>query len=568
MKTAIIGGLFLVNAACDFAGTNSKGTKVIISEKAAANFDYFNYEGQDGFYMNNPLPGDDYFYNPIFPGWYSDPSICSDGEHFFLVTSTFSYFPGVPLFYSEDLVNWEQIGHVLDRESQLDLSGQGISEGIFAPDISYNPHNDTYYMITTNIRKGNFFVKTKDPFTKWSDPVWLPDVKGIDPSFFFDDNGKAYIVNNDAPDGEVLYEGHRAIRIHEFDVTKEETIGESKMLVNGGVNIAEKPVWIEGPHLYKINGEYFLMCAEGGTSVNHSEVIFKGDSPMGKFKPWKDNPILTQRHLDPNRRMPVTSAGHADIIEDKNRQWWSVFLACRPIGGEFENLGRETFMMPVRWSEDGFPYLTKGNELIPMIVRKKGMERKDSVTFGNFQMNDDFNTPNLGHEWMTLRGPADELYSLTENPGFLSLKFSDVKSSVRKTPAFVCRRIQHHKFECSAKLFFKPENDDDAAGLLLFKDETHQYFMSVSKKGNKERVALEKISGEGTEVLAASLINCKDDPITFKIHSRGKLWDFYFSLGDNEPELFIGDVDAHYLSTDNSWGFTGTTIGMYATKNN
>lgn len=568
MKAAIIGGLFIVIGACNIAGTDSEGTKVIISDKAAANFDYFHYKGQDDFYTNNPLPGEDYFYNPILPGWYSDPSICTDGEYYFLVTSSFSYFPGVPLFYSKDMVNWRQAGHVLDRKSQLELDGQRVSEGIFAPAISYNPYNETYYMITTNIRKGNFFVKTRDPFGKWSDPVWLPDVKGIDPSFFFDDDGKAYIVNNDAPDGDVLYEGHRAIRIHEFDVAKEETIGESKMLVNGGVNIEEKPVWIEGPHLYKINGEYFLMCAEGGTSVDHREVIFKGDSPMGKFKPWKDNPILTQRHLDPNRRMPVTSAGHADIIEDKNGKWWSVFLACRPINGEFENLGRETFMMPVRWSDDGFPYMTKGNELIPMIVRKKGVERKDSITFGNFEIKDDFNSPNLGHEWMTLRNPADELYSLTENPGFLSLEFSDIKTTERKTPAFVCRRIQHHKFECSAKLFFNPGNDNDAAGLLLFKDEAHQYFLSISKKGKKERVALEKISGEDTEVLAASLINSEDNLITFKIHSRGKLWDFYFSLGDNEPELFIGDVDAHYLSTDNSWGFTGTTIGMYATKNN
>ena len=380
----------------------------LIPEKSVAYFDYFNYSGNDDYYNENPLSEEDQFYNPILPGWYSDPSICKRGEDYFLVTSTFSYFPGVPIFHSTDLVNWKQIGHILDRPSQLPLDGQRIGEGIFAPAISYNPHNETFYMITTNIRRGNFFVKTKDPFGEWSDPVWLPEVQGIDPSIFFDDDGKAYIVNNDAPDGRPLYPGHRAIRVQEFDWKNEKASGNGKMIVNGGVNIAEKPIWIEGPHIYKINGKYFLMNAEGGSGPEHSEVIFRGENPMGPFIPWDKNPILTQRHLDKNRSNPIGWAGHADLVQDKAGDWWAVFLACRPIDNEFENLGRETFIIPVKWSDDGFPYMTEGDDLIPMILSKKGVKR-ENVTFGNFSVKDDFNENELGFEWMTLRTPASDL---------------------------------------------------------------------------------------------------------------------------------------------------------------
>lgn len=559
--------LIVISFSCNSSEKSAHQKRLLNLNSRDAIFDYFYYKGEDSFYENYPLPGDDYFYNPILPGWYSDPSICTNGEDYFLVTSTFSYFPGVPIFHSKDLVNWQQIGHVLDRPSQLDLANQRVSEGIFAPAISYNPHNKTYYLITTNIRKGNFFVKTKDPFGHWSDPIWLPDVHGIDPSFFFDDDGKAYIVNNDAPDGEPLYDGHRVIRIHEFDVEKEMTTGKSKILVNGGVNIEDKPVWIEGPHLYKINGEYFLMCAEGGTSVNHSEVIFKSQSPMGDYIPWDKNPILTQRHLDPERELPITCAGHADLIEDKDGRWWAVFLACRPIDGQFENLGRETFLMPVKWSDDGFPYMTKGNELIPRVLKKEGVTRADNVTFGNFEIYDDFDTTKLDYQWMTLRGPADNLISLKENPGFLTLRFSKISASQKNTPAFVCRRIQHHKFRCSTKLYFNSKDSNDASGLLLFKDESHQYFLSVRKKGKKLRIALEKITSDEPETLAASLLDVKNKPIVLEVVSHGKLWDFYYTIEGMERELLISGVDAYYLSTANSFGFTGTTIGMYAVRN-
>lgn len=535
-------------------------------KKTTAYFDSFLYEGKDDFYRENPLPGDDYFYNPILTGWYSDPSICTNGDDYFLVTSTFSYFPGVPLFHSKDLVNWKQVGHILDRPSQLPLDGQKISEGIFAPAISYNPRNQTYYMITTNIRRGNFFVKTKDPFGSWSDPIGLPDVKGIDPSFFFDDDGKAYIVNNDVPDGGSQYDGHRAIRVLEFDAASDKTFGPSIMLVNGGINLNEKPIWIEGPHLYKIKGRYFLMCAEGGTSVNHREVIFGGDSPMGKFTPWSGNPILTQKHLDPKRTLPITCAGHADLVQKKNGEWWSVFLACRPINNEYENLGRETFLMPVKWSADGFPYMTENNDVVPSVIQMKGVKRASESKYGNFKITEQFDKEKLANEWMTVRGPATDLYSLTDKRGFLSLTCADVASNERKEFAFVSRRIQHHKFEASTVVHFQPSDENDAAGLLLLKDETHQYFLSVRKAKAGAMVSVEKISKDSIETIRSIQLPRTGDPIKLRVVSEGTHFNFYFADQSNKWVTVAEDISARYLSTANSFGFTGTNIGMYATK--
>lgn len=530
-------------------------------------FDFFTYIGNDDFYNENQLPANNYFYNPILPGWYSDPSICRVGEDYYMVTSTFAYFPGVPVFHSKDLVNWTQIGHVLDRPSQLtNMEGQHISGGIFAPALEFNPHNKTFYMITTNVGAGNFFVKAENPAGPWSDPIFLPEVNGIDPSFFFDDNGKAYIVNNDEPEGKPEYDGHRAIRIQEFDLTNDKTIGPRHVLVDKGARPEDKPIWIEGPHIYKINGKYFLMAAEGGTGGWHSEVIFSADSPLGKFIPWKNNPILTQRHLKPERPNPVTCAGHADLIQTPQGDWWAVFLACRPIDNKFENLGRETFIMPVKWSEDGFPFITQGDDLVPSIQKRDGVVRSSNVTFGNFSKKDDFDSTALGFDWMTLRTPALHLYSLSSNKGYLALKCADVCATEKKTPAFIARRMQHHKFECSTRMTFVPTDEKQAAGLLLFKDEKHHYFFCVRKSENKNNVSLCQIGDSFNKVIATNQLEDNQSTINLKVISNGVDYDFYYSLKENEWILLCKNIDAGYLSTAVAGGFTGSTIGMYATQ--
>ncbi|MBR2455722.1 MAG: glycoside hydrolase family 43 protein [Bacteroidaceae bacterium] len=553
-------------ASCGMQGGSGQAPEI---GKSVALFDYFTYQGDDSFYKENPLQGENSFYTPILPGWYSDPSICTNGEgDYFLVTSTFTYFPGVPIFHSRDLVNWKQVGHVLSRPSQLvNMVGQHVSGGIFAPAISYNPHNKTYYMITTNVGAGNFYVKTQDPFGEWSDPIRVPEVGGIDPSIFFDEDGKAYVVNNDeAPDFKAEYDGHRTIRVQEFDWKNDKMVGPRKIIVNKGVHPEEKPIWIEGPHMYKINGKYYLMDAEGGTSVNHSEVIFRSDSPWGPFKAWERNPILTQRHLSPNRPNPITCAGHADLVQAAEGDWWAVFLACRPINNRFENLGRETFLLPVEWSEDGFPIITQGDEVVPMIQCRKGVKRGENVTFGNFSVSEEFGDSILDMQWMTLRGPATDLYSLTETPGYLTLKCGEKSSKERDVPALVCRRMQHHEFQTETRMYFNPESAEEKAGLLLFKDEFHQYFMAVSQSENGRQITLTQI-GREDKVLATNPVPADATCFDLKVVSKGLTYDFLYSIDKGkEWKSLCDNVDAGYLSTAVAGGFTGTTIALYATK--
>ncbi len=570
MKTKLC--IFPVSAAimASAIGCASSATD-IEPQNSHAIFSSFSYEGTDDYYADNPLASDSSFYNPILPGWYSDPSICTNGEgDYYLVTSTFTYYPGVPVFHSRDLVNWKQTGHVLTRPSQLqNLEKQHVSGGIFAPDIAYNPANKTYYMITTNVGSGNFFVKTQNPAGEWSDPVMLPEVQGIDPAFFFDEDGRAYIVNNDdAPDNAPEYPGHRTVRIVEFDTATDRCIGERKIIVNKGVRPQDKPIWCEGPHIYKIKGKYYLMTAEGGTSTWHSEVIYRGDSPMGPFTPWEGNPILTQRTLDSSRTNPVTCAGHADLVQGPDGDWWSVFLACRPIEGDMENLGRETFIMPVKWTEDGWPYMTREGETVPLQLARKGYLRGDDSTFGNFARTDNFTDSILGHEWLTLRGSASDYYSLKTNPGHLTLKCADVKSTEKAVLPYVGRRIQHHKYNAGTRLTFVPEHEKQCAGMLLFKDEVHQYFLGKDRKGDSQRIVLRRITENGTEELAGKELAADNKSLDLRIESKGMKLDFKYSTDKGETWQTIGeDLDAGFMSTAKAGGFTGTTVGLYASNN-
>jgi alpha-N-arabinofuranosidase len=220
--------------------------------------------------------------------------------------------------------------------------------------------------------------------------------------------------------------------------------------------------------------------------------------------------------------------------------------------------------MPVRWSQDGFPYLTKGDELVPRIIQMEGVKRAATTTSGNFEKNDDFNTPKLGLEWMTLRGAATDLYSLNENPGFLTLKCADVASNELKSPAFVSRRLQHHQFECATSMYFNPRSDSEMAGMLMYKDEQHQYLMSVGKDGGQKKISLKKITGNEAETLAAKALPSTDGPIELKVVSTGNHFSFYYAFDGGEWNLLIGNIDTFFLSTAQSYGFTGTTIGLYA----
>ncbi|MDR2397306.1 MAG: glycoside hydrolase family 43 protein, partial [Spirochaetaceae bacterium] len=373
-----------------------------------AEFSYVAYTGHDPRFDRQE---DDAYVNPLLPGFYPDPAICRRGEDFFLVLSSFCYYPGVPIFHSRDLIHWASLGHVLNRPSQLDLDGMRLSRGIYAPSIAYNPHNQTFYLITTCVDGiGTFIVKTDDPFAQsWSPPIPLPQVGGIDPSLFFDHDGAAYIVHNDEPPGPPEWSGHRAIWIHHFDPATDTSFGEKTVILDGGVDRSTKPVWIEGPHLYRVNGAYFLMAAEGGTSVNHAEVILRSHDVKGPYTPFHRNPILTQRDLPEPRQHIVTSVGHADLVETQNGEWYAVFLGCRPYEGNHYHTGRETFLLPVTW-EEGFPVILEPGKPVPRLVKKPNLppQPQHATGTGNFRWRDNFSSEQLGYEWSMLRTPRGE----------------------------------------------------------------------------------------------------------------------------------------------------------------
>ena len=389
-------------------------TLAAAAQAQTAEFDYFKYAGNDARF-NVEIDKTHQYYNPVLAGFYPDPSLCRVGDTYYLVNSSFTFFPGVPLSTSKDLVNWQPAGHVLDRTSQVPLKGQHVSGGIFAPAISYNKKNKTFYMITTNVGAGNFFVKSKDPSKGWSEPIYLRKIDGIDPSFFFDDNGKGYIVHNGPVVGGADYEGQRSIRCFEFDVKGDSIKGDFKEILRGGTHVEARPIWIEGPHLFKKGKFYYLMCAEGGTGGWHSEVILRAKNPMGPWVECPNNPILTQRTgLDPNRKDPVSSAGHADIVEDGKGNWWAVFLACRPYEEDMYNTGRDTYLLPVTW-KNGWPEILAKNTPISRVGEKAGLKPAEKNEFsGNFSYVDNFEVDNnkaglkeLNPRWMFLRDFTD-----------------------------------------------------------------------------------------------------------------------------------------------------------------
>lgn len=527
-----------------------------------ATFSYFSYDGHDARFARDIDRTKEYF-NPIVAGYYPDPSLTRKGDTYYLVNSSFAFFPGVPIFESKDLVNWKQIGHVLDRESQLNLEGHEVSQGIYAPAISYNPLNDTFYMITTLVgpHGGNFFVKSKDPRQGWSDPIWLPEIDGIDPSFLFDSDGKAYIVHNAPVFGETTYDGERAIRLFEFDVESDRIVSEPLEIVRRGTHLMEKPIWIEGPHLYHIGDWYYLMCAEGGTQEDHSEVIFRAPKPQGPWEEAPVNPILTQRDLPRERPEAVSSTGHADIIQTPDGEWWGVFLGCRPYEGNLYNTGRETFLLPAEWT-DGWPVILPKGKAVPTVVEKNVLQPGAEPLTGNFAYTDHFDGDTLGLRWIYLRNAPENACSLTDKGLVLHPTATALKD--RKPMSALFARQHHTDFEAETEVDFTPESADDLAGILLLQNEDFNFiFGKTLLEGNPTLVLKRNERGE-TTIGSASLT--AEGPVKLKVKGEGRYYSFYYKPQGSAEWLPIAvGVDGANLSTDHAGGFIGTVIGPYAT---
>lgn len=518
-------------------------------------FNACNTEVKESKDNNEPLT----FNNPILRGFYPDPGICRVGNDYYLVTSTFAYFPGIPIFHSTDLVNWEQIGSAIDRTDQMDFTGHGVSRGLFAPTITH--YDGWFYVVGTLIDTGgNFVVRSRNPEGPYSDPFYMPLVNGIDPSLFIEENGDAYILYNSIPpNNKSLYSGHRTIRMRPYDLENMKTNGEEIILVNGGVDITKEPVWIEAPHIYKINDLYYLMCAEGGTAYNHSEVVFRSENIEGPYIPYEGNPILTQRHLDPSRENPITTTGHADLVQTPSGEWWAVFLGCRPYEGNHYNIGRETFLTPVKW-ENGWPIINPDFEEVQYNYPVPTMTPEITKIKDVSEDEDNFKGP-WDKRWMFLRTPFEKWYEYDQESGTITM---DLRSEViddKNNPALLLKRQNFLIGQATTQLKFVPQSNSEMAGFVIMQNDNQYYFIN---KGIKS-IQLLKKEETGLELL--NEVPYDNEIVHLRISTDGPTYTFEFSEDGDNFETIASDVDGKFLSTETAGGFVGSMLGLYATSN-
>ena len=484
------------------------------------------------------------FQNPILKGFHPDPSVCRVGEDYYLVNSTFEYFPGLPVFKSRDLVNWEQIGYVLDRPDQLKLDGCASSAGLYAPSIRY--HDGVFYVVCTNTTHGgNFVVTATDPAGPWSEPHFL-GTPGIDPCLLFDDDGKAYYVGQCGRTPSE-YGGDCVIYVQEFDYKNLCVVGERTIVWDGAL---KRSFWAEGPRLYKIFDTYYLMIAEGGTWHNHSVTMARSKNVLGPYAPCMRNPIVTHRHLGDD--YPLVNIGHADLIETQTDEWWMVAHGCRQIDGHHCNLGRETVLAHVEWDGDRWPVVNPGfgifkesNERMPDLPLTPTPAAPDKETFASECLPLDF---------MTVRTPRAPFYSLRK-PG-LRLQAKAASPDDRDQVSLLCRRVCDRSFS-AATMLHRTGGEADGAGLILMQKNTHYFALSL----HEGFVRFTSVIGDKREVVEQPY---DGDTVYLSVEGRGQDYSFYFGANEGEKRPLIEHVDARGLSTESATSFTGLTVGLFA----
>lgn len=479
--------------------------------------------------------------NPIIKGFYPDPSVCKVEDTYYLVCSTMQYFPGVPLFESKDLINWKQIGHCLTRKSQIQLDNVNSSGGVFAPTIRYN--NGRFYMTTTNdTTRQNFYVWTDDIYSEWSEPIYV-DQGGIDPSLYFED-GKTYFMSNGADDT-----GVSGIVQCEIDIETGRKLTPSRTIWQGTGGR-----FLESPHMYKINNQYYLMAAEGGTEFGHMVTYARGNSPYGDFESYPNNPVLTNRNLG---GYEIQAVGHGDLIQDNNGNWWILHLGFRQIAQwtAYHHLGREVFLTPVTFDEDG--WFTAGhngttikcfdtNRIDDSIIQYE----KKCYTFENTEWDKD---------WCYLRLPHFENYLLSGDN--LKLKGTEITLDDVDSPTFIGLRQKDFNAVISCDVCIS----EGEAGITLYMDENHHYDLAIRKRENGYEVVKRLNIGDIKSVEKAVDFKTVNN-VSVLIRADNYHYNFFIKMDGKEIEL--GKAQTKYLSSEVAGGFTGVFIGLYAYGNN
>ena len=484
--------------------------------------------------------------NPVLRGFHPDPSVVRVGSDFYLVTSTFEYWPGVPVFHSTDLVDWRRIGHCLHRPAQVDLRDVEDSAGIWAATIRHC--DGVFYVITTLMDEGNFtndlgadgqfaprslsgrhfLVTATDPAGPWSDPVWITG-GGLDPSLLFDDDGRVLMTH---AEGGVLLQSH-------LDVRTGQRAEDERAVWTGTAEMTS-----EGPHLYRIGDLYYLLVAEGGTSYGHSISVARSRSPWGPWEECPDNPVLSHRTHDGD---PVQATGHGDLVEDGRGGWWLVFLGIRSRGyPAFHNLGRETFLAPVSWV-DGWPVVAE-RVTLAMSTVPLGPQVGPPATW-----RDDFSSGQLDGEWSTLRGPCP---GVQPEPGRLVLR-----SAGTAERTFVAVRQVEPSCRAEVELVLDPVDDGDEAGLTVFMNGRHHYDLGIVQTAGGQVVRLRRrvgslvTEGPGTAVSGG--------PVRLRVEATPFTYNFW--VQDDGRTTSLGSGEVLYLSSEVAGGFTGVHLGLYAT---
>lgn len=475
--------------------------------------------------------------NPVIKGFYPDPSVCRVGEDYYLVNSTFVYWPGVPIFHSKDLVHWQQIGNCLTRESQLKVAGQPANGGIYAPTIRY--HDGVFYMITTNTSdRGNFLVYTSDPAGEWSEPVWLKQ-GGIDPSLYFEDE-VCYMVSN-PEDG---------IHLCTINPQTGEQLTPSRMIWRGTGGR-----YPEAPHIYKHGEWYYLLISEGGTEFGHSVTIARSRNIDGPYEVNPRNPILTH-FSQVGQHSPIQGVGHADFVEAHDGSWWLVCLAFRIQGGQHHLLGRETFLAPVAWSDDGWPTVN-GNGTISLDMQHPTLPQ---VEMPQVVSREEFEGDTLGMEWLRLRRPTFENYDLRD--GLLCLTPTRTTLDEQASPTFVARRQQDIFFSVTTSVALRSAERGDKAGITVYMDPQSHYDLALERCGKHSYVVLRYRLGALN--YCRRLAKIRGEEVVLRVEGSDYHYSFFYSE-DGATFHKLDYMDAKYLSSETCGGFTGIVLGLYAT---
>ena len=510
--------------------------------------------------------------NPIIPGYNPDPSVVRVGDDIYVMNSSFCMYPGLPVYHSRDLMHWELKGYAFNRPSQLPLTPERLTGGLFAPTIRW--HDGLFYAIVVNMSIGRTCIVTCDRVDgDWSEPHFLPAM--FDPDIFWDDDGKCYVTY--AAHGENF---RNTIVTRELDTEKWEMKGEARYLWTSALVDAHAP---EGPHLYKKDGWYYLLIAEGGTEHNHAVTIARSRSLFGPYEGNPANPILTHRHL--SNSFPICNVGHADLVELGDGSWYMVFLGSRIYGGYHKLMGRETFIAPVIW-EDGWPKVSPETGKCEWEYPAPNLPEHP---LPKLPATDDFDGDTLGLVWNFIGTPVNDVYRLKDGRLYLKAVAApicgaqaegdrptlDEKRIDPHTIAFVSRRQTDIDFIARCRVDFTPENAE-TAGIVIVQEAYNGLRVELALENGRRVVRAVKYRATPVapgfnpkreiekSVLGSAYV--PDGTVTLEMEARGLDFSFSVETADGRALLATG-VNAGFMGSETAGGCVGAMVGMFCSGN-